>query len=505
MFVLSASQMNKLEDHAFKNGYQAADLMEQAAIAIFAELKNDLCQFSPQELKNPIVLLCGKGNNGGDAFITGCYLLEAGYLVLAVQPEELKNCSALCQAARKRFELKGGKVVCSFEEAPFALLILDGLFGIGFKGEVQPPYLDLIKRANRSKKPIISIDTPSGLDSSNGFVQTIAIEATKTLCLGAAKTGFFFNKGWSHVGKIQPIDLGLPFSSQIKSDYRLLTLKSASSLLPLLTRDRHKYQAGSVTALAGSFSMPGAALLACLSALKAGSGIVKLLYPEEMASLLTNSPLELIKLCYRYEDAPFAITALNEAKACFIGPGLGRESQVKALLKSVIPALNIPTVLDADALFFLAEKEFLPTANTIITPHLGEMQRLLQSSSPLEISPNLLKECQQYVEKYAVTLVLKGSPTFIFHPQQPIFISPVGDPGMATAGSGDVLTGLIASLLSQGLCCHDAAKLGVYLHGLAGEHAASILCSYSLLATDLIAYFFAAYKKLIAAKYEQEA
>ena len=214
MFVLSASQMNKLEDHAFKNGYQAADLMEQAAIAIFAELKNDLCQFSPQELKNPIVLLCGKGNNGGDAFITGCYLLEAGYLVLAVQPEELKNCSALCQAARKRFELKGGKVVCSFEEAPFALLILDGLFGIGFKGEVQPPYLDLIKRANRSKKPIISIDTPSGLDSSNGFVQTIAIEATKTLCLGAAKTGFFFNKGELPVTNISFITCVVPIAQQ---------------------------------------------------------------------------------------------------------------------------------------------------------------------------------------------------------------------------------------------------------------------------------------------------
>ncbi len=281
---------------------------------------------------------------------------------------------------------------------------------------------------------------------------------------------------------------------QVTADFETIDQKQANCLLPPIQRNRHKYQAGYVIGLAGSPTMPGAALLSSLAALRGGSGMVRLLYPRGMEAELSASPYELIKIPYTYDKPEEIGQLMQKATSVFIGPGLGRSEQIRQLLQTVLSALKIPCVLDADALTLFAEQAFPLPPQTILTPHLGEMQRLLHSPAHLTLNLELLKTCQQFAEEHCITLILKGAPTFIFQSQKPIFVNTRGDPGMATAGSGDVLTGLLASLLSQGLSCHHAALLGVYLHGLSGELAAKQRqTSYGVVASDLIQHFAAAY------------
>jgi NAD(P)H-hydrate epimerase len=493
MKVVSAKAMADLEATAYQRGFSERNFMENAGrgIALAAQ------QFiHKHQLSHQIWLLCGKGNNGGDAFVAGCYLLEQGYQVTAIQLDPLDNCSPLCQENGRRFLDKKGKLVNDIAPFESSGIILDGIFGTGFRGQVRPPYNALIDAANQSGLPILAIDIPSGLNGTTGQTEGSVIQATETLFLGLPKTGFFLENGWNIVGKLQGVDFGLPTDivDQATADFQLMTQAHIANLLPRIKRNRHKYQAGYVIGLAGSPTMPGAALLSCLSAFRGGSGMVRLLYPQGMEAELTASPYELIKIPYSHENSEEIIPLMQKAGATFVGPGLGRSEQTQQLLQKVIPSLDKPCVIDADALTLYANQAFQLPAQAILTPHTGEMQTLLKSDVRLNLNLDILHTCQNYADKHSVTLLLKGAPTFIFHPQQPIFVNPTGNPGMATAGSGDVLTGLLASLLSQGLDCRNAALLGVYLHGLAGEFAAKERkTSYGMMASDLIANFDAAY------------
>jgi NAD(P)H-hydrate epimerase len=493
MKVVSAKVMSELEAHAYQQGYTGRDFMENAGRGI-ALATHDFIQ--QHQLPTDIWLLCGKGNNAGDAFVAGCHLLELGYHVIAVQFDPLDHCSPLCQQNGCRFLEKKGMLINQIEHFGPAGVILDGLFGTGFKGQVRDPYAHLIETANQSGLPILAIDIPSGLNGSTGQIEGSVIHATETLFLGLPKTGFFLQDGWNVVGKLRGVDFGLPANivDQALADFHLSTQKQIAGLLPPIKRNRHKYQAGYVIGLAGSLTMPGAALLSCLSAFRGGSGMVRLFYPQGMEAELSSSPYELIKIPYTYEKPQEVSQLMQKAAATFVGPGLGQTEQTRHLLQNVIPKLEKPCVIDADALTLFADQAFSLPAQAILTPHTGEMQTLLKSPSRITLNLDLLQTCQRYAEDHHITLLLKGAPTFIFHPQTPVFVNPTGDPGMATAGSGDVLTGLLSSLLSQGLDCLDAALLGVYLHGLSGEFAAKARgTSIGIMATDLIAHFASAY------------
>lgn len=495
MKVVSAQTMALMESEAYKQGFRELDFMENAGYGIARAVQGFI---EENGLGKDVLLLCGKGNNAGDAFVAGRFLINQGFNVFALQPEPVQVCSPLCQINRSIFEEHEGKIFMSFEECPSFDLIIDGLFGTGFKGVVKEPYASLIQQANDSRIPILSIDIPSGLDGTTGRVEGPVIHAADTLFLGLPKTGFFLEDGWNVVGQLTAVGFGLPRAivDKTRAVFEMLTAIPMGYLLPLIERNRHKYQAGYVIGLAGSPSMPGASLLSSLAAFRGGSGMVKLLHPQGMEAELANSPYELIKLPYDAKKPQEVLEWLEKANSTFIGPGLGRTEEVRQLLKSTIPKLTKPCVMDADALYFLAEDDFKLPSEVILTPHMGEMQKLLHSKIPLVLNEALLETCQNYVEEKGVTLVLKGAPTFIFHPGSTILVNPTGDPGMATAGSGDVLTGLIASLLSQGLGCRDAAALGVYLHGLSGEYAAEEHTSRGVMALDLIEQFAEAYKIL---------
>lgn len=492
MKVFTAKAMSQLEAKAYQQGHSEHDFMEKAGYGISLVIQ-DFIQRHPSITH--LILLCGKGNNGGDAFVAGCYLLEKGYSVSAVQLEELNLCSPLCQQNGKRFLDLGGKISSQLVCRPGALLI-DGLFGTGFKGAAKEPYASLIEQANESHYPILAIDIPSGLNGSTGEIEGAVIRATETIFLGHPKTGFFLRDGWNVVGKLRFVDFGLPTAISDKeiANLILMTPTLIKKLLPPLKRNRHKYQTGYVIGLAGSPSMPGAALLSSLAALRTGSGMVRLLHPQEMKAELANSPYELIKVPYAADDPDFILQWLQKGSAAFIGPGLGRSKAIKQLLQATLENLEKPCVIDADALTIFAEEPFKLPPQTIFTPHAGEMQTLLHQTTHLCLNESVLQTCQQFAEQHTITLVLKGAPTFIFHPGEPILVNPTGNPGMATAGSGDVLTGIIASFLSQGLNSREAAAIGVYLHGLAGDCAAEEReTKRGLIASDIIAHLNDAY------------
>ncbi|ADI39136.1 NAD(P)H-hydrate dehydratase [Waddlia chondrophila] len=489
MKVISSKQMAYLESQAYRNGSTEEEFMENAGKGIAIETDAFI---EERHLPSEVILFCGKGNNAGDAYVAGVYLLSWGYAVSAVQISPLENASPLCRQNANRFKKSGGMIhdINHPEEIKFPQfgVILDGVFGTGFHGTAKEPYSSAIKSANSSHLPIIAIDIPSGLNGDTGIVEGNAICAAETIFLGLPKSGFFLQDGWNYVGKLRHVDFGLPHNYIEESDASmvLLTKQDLKHSLPPILNSRHKYQAGYVVGLTGSPGMPGAGILACHAALRSGAGIVKMLHPAGMEKELAACPCEVIKTGYEIGNATPAIDLLNSATAGFIGPGIGKSLETRHLLKEIFPKLRKPCAIDADALTIIGEDGLHPPEGAILTPHAGEMIRLMAQSSPSPHSLEFLESCQKYCESHRVTLVLKGGPTFIFHPHEPIHVNVHGDPGMATAGSGDVLTGVIAALLAQGLSSFEAAKLGVFLHGTAGEYAADEKTSYSLIASDLI-------------------
>lgn len=500
MKIVTPKQMHSIEQEAYQNGASEEDFMEEAGSGV-ALIAHDYAE--AYHIDRNIVLLCGKGNNAGDAYVAGIHLLKLDYKVVALQLWPLEECTPLCRKHHQQFTIDGGLVkdVRHLEDLilPHYGLVIDGLFGTGFKGQVKEPISSIIRLINQSKLPIISVDIPSGLNGEDGTVGSEAIMATETAFLGLPKKGFFLNEGWNFIGKLRYVDFGLEhhYIEDLDSKFLMLTSDTVKQWLPVIQRNRHKYHRGHVIGLAGSPSMPGAALLSSYAALNGGAGIVHLMHPPGMEMLLACSPYEIIKVPFEYGKTDDLIASLNKASAVYMGPGLGRSKETQELLKKILPLLKKPCVLDADALFMLSENAIALPEQTILTPHHGEMQRLLGHKSPENLDEQFLDQCQAYCEKMQVTLVLKGAPTFILSPFEPILVNPTGDPGMATAGSGDVLTGLIAALASQNVHPRKAAALGVYLHGLAGEYGSEIKTSHCLIASDLIENLSIAFAELL--------
>lgn len=484
--VVTTDEMAQTEKKAYAEGASDEQFMESAGIGV-AEVT---AQFAQEfAIEKSVTLFVGKGNNGGDAYVAGCHLKEMGFGVTALQFYPLEECSPLCQMQCARFQEMGGSVqfVTTEEEIVFTHfgLILDGLVGTGFSGKAEGLLAAAIEEANDSKLPILAIDIPSGVNGTTGEVGTVAIHATLTIYLGLPKVGFFLQNGWDHVGELVRVDFGLDeeLTQQMETKAHLVDEETVENLLPKPRRSRHKYQAGYVLAVGASPSMPGAALLATHAALRSGAGIVRLFYPEGMEAELSNAPFELIKEAWDLKDDKRIREEATRAQALLMGPGMGRTKEAKKAVHHLLSKLTLPTVLDADALYHLIDEKSPAFPDTcILTPHHQEMRRLLTPHEDLWIGT------QKYADQHDVTIVLKGAPTLIFHPMTKPLIVPFGDPGMASAGTGDVLTGIIASLLAQTLPPREAATLGVYLHALAGEAAAFELTSYCMTATDLIDY-----------------
>jgi len=450
MKVVSPIEMSRIEKLAYKDGVSEEQFMNHAGAAIakyIEELPN----------KPKITLLCGSGNNGGDGYVAGKLLAHKGYKVQAFGATPI---SALCKLQAKRFGKIDPLETATFDEG----IIIDALFGTGYHGDVKEPFKGVIDKANSSQLPIFAIDIPSaGL-----------IHATETLCLGLPKTSLF--ECWENVGHLSIHDFGLQdeYIELAEEEFDLIT----EIELPPIKRTRHKYEAGYVVGVGGSPGMPGAAILSSYATLKAGAGIVRLFHPAGMEAEFAGAPPEIIRS--GYQDSKPILEAMEKASAVFIGPGFGlnRVDLLKELLQT-----KTPCVIDAEALTLVGEQNLQVPKGAILTPHAGELKRLLKEGE----TP------QQYADTNKVILVLKGAPTYIFSPNRTPFIMAHGDPGMATAGSGDVLTGIIAGILAQTKDPLVSAKVGTYIHGIAGEIAVQQLTSYCLVASDITAALPAAY------------
>ncbi|MBY0530176.1 MAG: NAD(P)H-hydrate dehydratase [Rhabdochlamydiaceae bacterium] len=495
--VVTALEMSRIEGMAYAEGAVETEFMENAGKAI-AQITEDFLRVNG--LPKVVTLLVGKGNNGGDAYVAGRHLIERGHTVFAYHIYSLDTCGPLCRAMHERFTQAGGKVHFVRNEQAFHFepqgMILDGLVGTGFHGKAEGVLAQAIVAANECHLPIIAIDIPSGVNGNTGAVETVAIHADLTIYLGLPKIGFFIGDGWNYIGQLQGACFGLKDSyiESAKAEGYLFPEEMIHDMLPPMHRTRHKYESGYVLGIAGSLEMPGAALLASTAALKSGAGIVRLFYPQGMEVELSAAPYELIREAWDREDDGRIQQEAARAKAAFIGPGMGRDKESKKAIKMLLSHLKIPCVIDADALYFLGESPSwkLPE-HSVLTPHHGEMKQLLSGLKGRD--PFTFSDVQEYVEKSRVTLILKGAPTLIFYPGKKPMIVTCGDPGMATAGSGDVLTGMVAGLIAQGMDPWEGAILAVALHGKAGELAARELTSYCMTASDLLTYLPLAFGK----------
>ena len=494
--VVTAKEMARTETLSIQKGASALEYMLKAGQGIAERIATFIQE---RNLEKQVILLVGKGNNGGDAFTAGAFLKRKGHKVIAYSLFPCDAMSPLCQKQKEVFEKEGGTLFFPKRASEIVCkgVVIDGLLGTGFQGALTPFLSSVIAHVNQSQNRIISIDIPSGVDGNTGNVDQVAIQAVETLFLGLPKVGFFIGDGYNHTGKLSFVDFGMKADDlqKVQSQFYMLGEKEMPSCLPPIVRTRHKYSAGYVVAVAGSCGMSGAAALSCLAALRAGCGIIRLFHPMGMESELSNIPHEIVKTGYENENAPL-LAEMVRAKAMLLGPGLGKERKRGTFLQSLIKKIKVPTVIDADALFHLKGMFANLPFPAILTPHHKEMLNLLGK----ERFDHMIDECQEFTDKNNLTLILKGAPTFIFEKGRKPLVVSRGDPGMATAGTGDVLTGIIAGLLSQNLQVRVASAFGVYLHARAGEHGAKTKSSYSLIASDLIAALPEVFKELIQEK-----
>ena len=499
MKICSAKEMAQLEAKSIEDGASSKDYMKLAGRSI-AELIEE--QIIENELEKRVVLFVGKGNNGGDAYVAGVNLLKEKYEVRAYTLFDEDEVSELNAHYRKKFIRNHGVVekVNSADEIHISPneMVVDGLVGTGFSGGAEGLLKEVIDQINQFNCHVISIDIPSGVDGNTGEVKTSAVHANVTGYLGLPKKGFFVNDGFNHVGYLTQLDFGMEpsYFEQVKPYMRLVESHTLIHSLPKVPRVRHKYQAGYVLGFAANQQMTGAAALATIASLRAGGGIVRLFTEPE--TVCHNLAAEVIHDHWILDDLSNVKSELSRAKSLFIGPGMGRSEKVKELLQMVLKEAKIPSILDADALYLLKGEDLSQFDQPLIlTPHRKECRELIGVDKECD-DDHFIEQAQAFVQKHNVILVLKGAPTIIFQPNEVPTLFTHGSPGMATAGSGDVLTGVIAAFAAQGLSPFEAASVGVTLHGISGEIATLEKTHYCVIASDLIDYLPDAFSQLLS-------
>ena len=489
--LIKAERMRALDERAINEiGIPGAVLMEMAgrgAARLIAEagwLKN---------LDDEIILFAGKGNNGGDALVVGRVLLLAGYLKVKIaltaagaglQGDAKINHDVFVKLGGAVVELRDEKSWLTFKpRLDCAKLIVDGLLGTGLKSAVRGLYAEIIAAINEFSGPVLALDIPSGLDADSGRPLGAAVRATQTATFAFGKPGLFVTPGCEYAGRVEIIDIGIPQNwAAVEADaVRLLTADYCRALLPEtpISANIHKGSRGHLLSFAGSPGKSGAGLLAAGAALHCGCGLSSLALPQTLAGQLEGRNPALM-LTLLPESAPGLTRKLTPAEleeigagknAFAIGPGLGLHSAAADLIKILLHNFSQPAVLDADALTLLAENyDILPQnrPQTILTPHPGEMARLLRCKTA-DIQNNRLAAAAELAAKFGVTVVLKGAATVIAVADGGLAINSSGNRLLATAGSGDLLTGIIGSFLAQGLKAAAAAQVGVFLHGLLAD------------------------------------
>jgi hydroxyethylthiazole kinase-like uncharacterized protein yjeF len=432
-----------------------------------------------------VVVLAGSGDNGGDALYAGALLARRGAAVTAIAAGSRVHpggTAALLQAGGRVSDDTGDAAGVLAQSIAGADLIVDGLLGIGGRGGLREPFAGLAAEAERARQAgatVVAVDLPSGIDADTGAVEGPAVRADVTVTFGAIKPGLLIDPGAGHAGTVELIDIGLgPYlkegpaaSAPQQHDIR--------ELLPRPGAESDKYRRGVLGLLAGSHRFTGAVLLSAGGAVHGGAGMVRVVTAPEAAVLVRQEWPETVVTVHPDDRDWDLLGTVGRVQAWVAGPGMGTDEVATARLAAILRT-DLPVLVDADGLTILSQHEdLLPRsgglegAPTLITPHAGELARLL-GTDPASVEARRLEHARRAAGQLGVTVLLKGSTTVIASPDSgPVLVNPTGTPWLATAGSGDVLSGLTGALLAQGLMPAQAGLAGAYLHGLAGRLAAA--------------------------------
>ena len=501
MKILSAEQIRAADAYTIEHEPIASiDLMERAAIACIDWITHHF----PKEMSVKVV--CGMGNNGGDGLAIARLLNDKGYQVEVFIAPFFSKASGDFSANRKKLEaIKGIKVIeiskaeeITIENKP--TIIIDAILGSGLSKPVEGQLAEVIQRINSLKCPVIAIDIPSGLmmEDNSKLDRKNIINATATLTFESPKLAFMFADNAQHVGDLYILDIGIDkkFLAEQKSLNYYMTREMIAPMIHPRPKFSHKGNYGHALIIGGSYGKMGAATLAAKSCLRAGVGLLTVHIPKCGYWIIQVSVPEAMVSVDEDVEVFSGIKETAMYNAIGVGPGIGTDENTQQGLKLLVQQVNAPMVLDADALNILGENRtwlaFLPKGS-ILTPHPGEFTRLAGNPSS---SYNAYIMQRDFAVKHGVYVVLKGAHTSIATPDGEVYFNSTGNPGMATGGSGDILTGIITSILAQGYSPKQAALLGVYLHGLAGDIAASEMGENSLIAEDITNCLGKAYKEL---------
>jgi len=527
MKILTAQQMRRIDERAMQeHRISSAELMDRAGSAAAERLLHIL----PAIRELPPLILCGKGNNGGDGLALARHLLvEEGIASRVVLIASSGSLAPTATLHLKRAQEAGVKVEEApgpkeWEEMAEALadheVIVDALLGTGLSGPARDLTARVIVDLNDSTAIVVSLDIPSGLSGDSAAIVGPAVHADHTIALVCPKLPHVFPPASLLAGRLHVVDIGIPEAAIAAEDVALnmITREDVWPLLEPRHPEAHKGDFGKLLVIAGSVGRSGAAALVAHAALRAGAGLVTAATAASAQPILAGHLMELMTEGLPETHGSIAMAALpllrdlmQGADVLALGPGLTTREETSRLVRAVVSETTLPVVLDADGINAFAGRAAELTRGErllILTPHPGEMARLLSTeSSPVtieQVQADRVKTARDFTQAHGCYLVLKGYRTVVASPEGEIWINLTGNAGMATAGSGDVLTGIIAGLLGQGLAPMDACRVGVFLHGLAGDLAAGDLGETPLMAGDLIAYLSQAFEEVLAENTDDE-
>ncbi|GGK55353.1 bifunctional NAD(P)H-hydrate repair enzyme [Planomonospora parontospora subsp. parontospora] len=440
-------------------------LMERAAAGLAVVCARTLGGTAGRVYGTRVVLLVGGGDNGGDALYAGARLAARGARVDAVLAGSRVHSAGLAALRRAGGRVLDGRFERVRALADAADLVVDGLVGIGGTGALREPYATLARITAGAACPVVAVDVPSGVDADDGRVEGEAVRADVTVAFGALKAGLLVDPGAGYAGRLEPVGIGLePYLPD--AGVVALTAGDVALLLPRPDARSDKYRRGVVGIVAGSRRYTGAAVLCVGGAVRGGAGMVRYAgAAEPVAGVRARWPEAVVT-----ELAPGeGVGGVGRVQAWVLGPGLGTDADAFAVARSVL-AGDLPVLVDADGLTLLAEDRSLlrRDAPTLLTPHAGELSRLL-GVDRARIEERRLEHVRRAAAELGATVLLKGSTTLVAQEGRPVRVNPTGSPWLATGGTGDVLAGLAGALLAAGLDCYDAASCAAYLHGVAGQ------------------------------------
>lgn len=499
MEILTGEQMRRVDARAIGGaGIPSLTLMEHAGRGVAERLVEEVLTRGPR----PVLVLCGKGNNGGDGLVAARHLARLGHAARTVVLAPARALSAEAWAQLARAREMGLQVEEAEDDAAWSrvratidgrTVVVDALLGTGVRRAVDGLYARVIEDVNASGATVVAVDLPSGVDADTGDVPGPCVLAHRTYTLCRPKVGLVVEPGASHAGTFDVVDIGIPDEvvREERADLDWFDRDAARRLRPARPAAAHKGSMGHLLGVAGSAGKSGAAILLARAALRSGVGLVTIATPKAVQPLVASAQAEIMTEGLSARPTREVRKLLVARDALAIGPGLGSAGETRAAVRAIVEKLERPAVVDADGLnaFIPAPRRRLQLkagrASLVLTPHPGEAARLLRTTSA-GVQANRLGSVRALAAATGAVVVLKGRYSLVASPSGVVSVNSTGNPGMATGGTGDALTGVVGALLARGLPAFDAARLGTYVHGGAGDMAVAMVGAEGMIAGDLI-------------------